>query len=445
MGSSDLSASFFPLFSAVLLVFLNGFFVAAEFSLVKLRETKVRELAESCGWRGRLLAKVHANLDSHLSACQLGITLASLGLGWLGEPAVAALLEPAFHWAGLPERWIHPTSFAIAFGSISYAHIVLGELAPKTLALKIPDVLALWLAPPLAAFRFAMLPFIKLLDSSSCWLLRRVGLDEAHSDGAGYSTDEIRHIIAAGDAESGQIPEEWRPLAHALEFLDLEVEDLMRPFSDAQTLSCEAPVSEQIKIAAKARFSRYPCLRPDGSVSGVVHMKDVLATFVEGVLPETLEPFVRPIEAVSPKSPASSLLRSFKAGSSHFAVVGTLERPIGFLTMDNLLEALVGEIRDEFKKSQNDILRQEDGSVLAKGSVSLFALGRSIGLELGDDDRFCSISGMLCASGELPQEGRLFEFPQFSVVVKRMRGPKIVLVKAFQRREESAQLESGAN
>ncbi len=433
MGSS--SSPFLLLTLSFLLVLLNGFFVAAEFALVRLRDTQVQEIAASRGWPGRLLARVHSQLDSHLSACQLGITLASLGLGWLGEPAVASLLEPLFAAADLPPSLVHPVSFGLAFGSISYAHIVLGELAPKSLALKIPEPLALWLAPPLAAFRLLALPFILFLDASSARLLRALGLERV-SSGPGYTTEEIRRIVSSPDPDSGSAPpEEWLPLAHALEFLELEVEDLMRPFSECSRLSCSEPVRDAIERACSARFSRYPCLREDGSVAGVVHMKDLLAALAAGELPDSLDLLLRPVEPVSPKSPASDLLRQFKAGSSHFAIVGSLESPIGFLTMDNLLEALIGEIRDEFKKSQNDILRQDDGSVLAKGSVSLFALSRSLGLYLPDDDAFSTLSGLLSSRGDIPQEGQLFEFPEFSVVVKRMRGPKVVLAKAFLPRE----------
>src|SRR4051812_23059622 len=181
---------------AFFLVALNGFFVAAEFGLVKLRQTRIRAIAKTQGLRGRMLARVHGQLDAYLSACQLGITLASLGLGWIGEPAFAGLLEPVFAALGVtsPEI-VHGVSFVLAFGVISFLHIVVGELAPKSLAIRIPEAVGLWSAPPLYGFYWLMYPAIWLLNASANLVLRITGLAGKGGHDHHYSTDELKLIL----------------------------------------------------------------------------------------------------------------------------------------------------------------------------------------------------------------------------------------------------------
>src|SRR5438067_2947037 len=181
---------------ALLLVVLNGFFVAAEFGIVTLRKTRVRAIAKTAGLRGRILLKVHGQLDAYLSACQLGITLASLGLGWVGEPAFASLLEPVFGLVGVTSpQIIHGVSFVIAFGVISFLHIVVGELAPKSLAIRIPEAVGLWSALPLYGFYWAMYPAIWLLNASANMVLRVAGLSGAGSHETHYSNEELKMIL----------------------------------------------------------------------------------------------------------------------------------------------------------------------------------------------------------------------------------------------------------
>ncbi|MER2626926.1 MAG: CNNM domain-containing protein, partial [Accumulibacter sp.] len=182
--------------AALLLVALNGFFVAAEFGLVKLRQTRVRSIAKLHGWRGRILSTVHSHLDAYLSACQLGITLASLGLGWIGEPAFARLLEPVFGWLNVtsPEL-IHVVSVIFAFSVITFLHIVVGELAPKSLAIRRPEWISIWTATPLYSFYWLMYPAIWLLNASAIGVLRLAGLDGGHGHETSYSAEEIKLIV----------------------------------------------------------------------------------------------------------------------------------------------------------------------------------------------------------------------------------------------------------
>ncbi|NOT85686.1 MAG: DUF21 domain-containing protein, partial [Methylococcaceae bacterium] len=216
----------FMIVIALLLVIINGFFVAAEFSLVKLRQTRIRSIAKTHGWRGRILAIVHGKLDAYLSACQLGITLASLGLGWIGEPAFANLLDPLFSKIGItaPEI-IHGISFAFAFFTISFLHIVIGELAPKSLAIRNPELIGLWGAAPLYGFYWLMYPVIWILNSSANLILRIAGLSGGHGHDAHYSADELKLILRSNRAGDRFTQDEWNILAKTLDFSELEVSD----------------------------------------------------------------------------------------------------------------------------------------------------------------------------------------------------------------------------
>ncbi|HKT99904.1 MAG TPA: hemolysin family protein [Paraburkholderia sp.] len=470
---------------ALLLVALNGFFVAAEFGLVKLRATRVQSLATEHGLRGRLLAKVHGRLDAYLSACQLGITLASLGLGWIGEPAFAQLLEPVFDLLSVrsPEL-IHGISLVFAFTVISFLHIVVGELAPKSLAIREAEKISLWAAAPLYGFYWTMYPAIWALNSSANAVLRLAGLSSEHGTEAHYSTDELKLILrsrrAAAQAEaraqadarmlanahaaSGRVvrangsagramnasrrtsaastgstasnysADEWNALAHSLDFSRLSVSDLMRPAHEMVGLRRDLPLRENMQIVARHRFSRYP-LFEDASgerVAGLIHLKDLLLAREAGHALDDLGKFVRPVQYVKPETPALALFRRFRKGAPHFALVGRKGmRPSGFLTLDNLLGALVGQIHDEFHQADTDWTLMDDGTLMGRGSLPVVSLEQALGIDI-DEGRAESVGGLVIhALNDLPTEGRRVEFDRFDIVVKKMKGPRIVLVRVY--------------
>lgn len=416
---------------AVILVLLNGFFVAAEFSLVKLRQTRVKAIAKTQGWRGRILARVHQNLDAYLSACQLGITLASLGLGWVGEPAFADLMLPLLSAIGVQsEELIHGFAFFTAFFIISYLHIVVGELAPKSMAIRLAEKVGLWTAPPLYAFYWVMYPAIWVLNSSANWVLRKVHLDVAHGNDSHYSPEELKVILRSSRADKKFTSDEWRVLAQALDFRDLDVADLMRPFREAVSLSQAESVDACLDKMVMHRYSRYPYLDAGGKAIGVLHLKDVFVALRKAPGLTALGDLARPVQEVSPRLPAAELLRRFRAGSPHFAVVAyDNQPPLGFITLDNLLGALVGEIRDEFRRSQSDWFKLDDGSLIGKASLPIFTLERALGIDI-EESGVDSVGGLILQQlGDLPEEGQRIAFPMFNAVVKKMSGPRIVLVR----------------
>lgn len=429
---------------ALVLVLLNGFFVAAEFGLVKLRQTRVRALAKNFGVRGRILAQVHSHLDAYLSACQLGITLTSLGLGWVGEPAFSRLLLPLFEWAGIDDpALVHGISFLIAFATLSYLHIVIGELAPKSLALRRPEVVSLWTAAPLYGFYWLMYPAIWVLNHSANKVLRMVGLDMSHNHDAQYSVDELKLILRTSRASSDFTGDEWRVLAQALDFRDLEVADLLRPFNEAIALQLDVGLEENLDRIAQHRFSRYPLVDAQGGVVGIVHLKDIFIALRKDE-PVDLESLARPALMVLPSLAAMDLFRRFQQGVPHFAIVAHEDgRPLGFVTLDNLLGALVGEIRDEFKRSSNEWTKLDDGSLMGKGSLPIFTLERALGLDIASEQADTVGGLVLWKLGELPKEGQRVGFGSFDIVVKKMSGPRILLVRVYPRHADEADWTEG--
>jgi len=433
--------------AALILVALNGFFVAAEFGLVKLRQTRIRAIVKTQGLRGRILAIVHRDLDAYLSACQLGITLASLGLGWIGEPAFASLFEPVFVLLGVASPGlIQGVSFAIAFFLISFLHIVVGELAPKSLAIRSPERIGLWCALPLYGFYWLMYPAIWLLNVSANWVLHASGLAREFGSDAHYSSDELKLILRSGARQTKGIQgsgskftrEEWNLLAHTLDFGELKVADLMRPAHEIVGLSANNNLQENLEIIYRNRFSRYPYFDAEHQqVLGLLHLKDVFIAQQDGKPIVNLTNYLRPVQYIAPNLSAQELLRQFRTGAPHFAVIGrTGQKPLGFVTLDNLLSVLVGEIRDEFRHTGNEWTRQEDGTLVGKGSLPIVTLEHMLGTDLEYDESVDSVGGLVMAQlGEVPTEGQKVVFSLFDIVVEKMMWPKILLVSVHPRAE----------
>ncbi|MBF7728748.1 hemolysin family protein [Pseudomonas sp. N040] len=435
------AASYFAdlglIFFALLLVLLNGFFVAAEFAMVKLRGTRVEAIADQHGWRGHILRTVHNQLDAYLSACQLGITLASLGLGWVGEPAFAHLLEPLFAWLGIDSpKLLHGMAFFTAFFIISYLHIVVGELAPKSWAIRKPELLSLWTAAPLYAFYWLMYPAIYLLNASANAILRFAGQGEPgpHHEHH-YSRDELKLILHSSRA-SDPSDQDMRVLASAVELGELEVADWANSREDLVYLPHDAPLHEVFSVFRRHKYSRYPVLdERSGEFTGVLHIKDLLLQLsLLEMLPSAfcLGDLLHPIERVSRHMPLSSLLEQFRQGGSHFALVEEADhKVIGFLTMEDVLEALVGDIQDEHHKAERGILAYQPGKLLVRGDTPLFKVERLLGIDL-DHVQADTLAGLIYeALNRVPEEEEVLEAEGLRIIVKKMKGPKILLAKVL--------------
>jgi len=430
-------ADFGLILFALLLVLLNGFFVAAEFAMVKLRSTQVAAIAAQHGWRGRILRTVHGQLDAYLSACQLGITLASLGLGWVGEPAFAELLTPLLAAIGISSAaLIHGIAFFVAFFIISYLHIVVGELAPKSWAIRQPQRLSLWTAAPLYLFYWLMYPAIWLLNASANSMLRLVGLgaDNGH-DHHHYSREELK-LILHGSRARDPSDEHMRVLAQAVELGELEVVDWANSREDLITIDKTMPLAEIFSIFRRHKYSRYPVYDEEaGEFIGLLHIKDLLLQLsLLEMLPERLnmDELIRPIEHVSRTLPLARLLERFRQGSSHFALVEEADgKVIGYLTMEDVLEVLVGDIQDEHRRTERGVLAYQPGKLLIRGDTPLFKLERLLDVDL-DHVEAETLAGLVYETlKRVPQEEEPVEVEGLRITIKKMKGPKIVLAKVL--------------
>jgi CBS domain containing-hemolysin-like protein len=426
--------------AGLLLVLLNGFFVAAEFAIVKLRRTQADELAKTHGLRGRVLLTVRSQLDAYLSACQLGITLASLGLGWIGEPAFARLIQPLLAFAGVSDpEIVHRIAFTFAFALISFLHIVLGELAPKSVAIRRAEVVSLNTALPLYLFYWVMFPFIYVLNGAANFILRRLGIELASEGDEAHSIDELRTVLHASHRHGELGVVETQILSRGLDLGELVVGDVLRPLSELTWIGLDATIEDVLAEVRDSRFTRYPIRDPQTSrFVGLLHIKDLLTA------PERLRdigdlrPYLRVLPHVDENDRLETTLAAFRRGDPHFAIVtGTLRTEIGFVTFEHIVEALFGPVDDEFQKGSPTWKRADDGSLSGAGSLSLLSLEEALGVLAPAVDAN-SVGGLITETmGRFPTIGERVTFPDFDIEVLSMDGPRIDEVRVWPRAKGS--------
>lgn len=430
---------------ALLLVLLNAFFVSAEFGMVKLRNTRVAALRRTQGIRGKILAEVHKHLDAYLSACQLGITLASIGLGWVGEPAFAHLLEPVFKAAGIgtPELVVF-ISFFTAFTFISFLHIVIGELVPKSLAIRQSERVSIWTALPLYGFYWLMYPAIFILNACSNYILKISGLDTTQKGDLSYTPEEIKLVLNTSHLYGQFTKQESEILKHTIDFAELKVADVMRSADEMIVVVLEEPISESLKTIYKYRYSRYPVYGKErDEIVGIIHVKDLFAKMYGNEKIENLESIMRPIVKVTRRVTAVKLLNKFRQGSPHFALVYTNMNmpPAGFVTLDHLFQVLVGRIRDEFHNTQDEWEVADDGAFIMHGNTPYYAIERALDIDIELDenieDEIDTITGLILNHIErLPLLNEIIEFEQFTIRILDMKGHRIHRVAVYPKKQD---------
>lgn len=432
---TEVFTKFSILILAFVLVLLNSFFVAAEFSMVKLRSTRVKEIAKKSGYRGRILRIVHTHLDVYLSACQLGITLASLGLGWIGEPAFAQLLKPIFEISGIhsPEL-LHAISFFIAFFLTSYLHIVVGELAPKSWAIRKPELLSLWTAVPLYFFYWLMYPAIYLLNASANKILAFAGQGPSSTTNHEneYSREELKLILHSSPGQNLN-----SLLTSAVEMGDLDVLDWANAREDLVAIDSSFSLTQILAKFRQYEFSRYPVYdRKSNSFIGLLHIKDLLLQLANPQFVRenfSLSKLTRRIETISRHMPLARLLEKFRKEGSHFALVKEADgKVVGYLTMEDVLEVLVGDIQDEHRKTERGILSSQSGKLLlVRGGTPLLKIERLLQIKL-DHIESETVAGLIYDTlKRVPTEGEILEVEGLRMIIKRMKGPKISLAEVL--------------
>ncbi|OYR43470.1 MULTISPECIES: hemolysin family protein [unclassified Halorubrum] len=420
-------------FGALVLVVLNGFFVASEFAFVRVRSTSVEQLAAEGRPGSGALQDVMGSLDDYLAATQLGITLASLGLGWIGEPAVAALIEPVLG-SVLPESAVHLVAFAIGFSVITFLHVVFGELAPKTIAIAQAERMALMLAPPMKLSYYLFSPGIVVFNGAANAFTRAIGIPPASETDETMGEREIRRVLARS-GEAGRVdPSEVDMIEGVFQLDDTVVREVMVPRPDVVTLAAELTLPEIRETVLEAGHTRYPVVTDEDAdrVVGFVDVKDVLRAGEDGDESATAAGLAREIVVVPETTAIGDLLVQFREERRQMAAVvdewGAFE---GIVTVEDIAEALVGDLRDEFdtERGEHTIRTREGGAYEADGSVSLSVVNDALGTDL-EGNGYDTLGGLvLDRLGRTPESGDVAEAGGHRFEVTAVDGARISTVR----------------
>ncbi len=415
------------------LVLLNGFFVASEFAIVKIRDTQLHGLIQKGDKRAKVASHVLVHLDRYLSAAQLGITLASLALGWIGEPVFAALLNPLMDKVQIESMNVrHAISFAFGFSIITLLHITAGEQAPKWLAIQKPLPTTLWVVRPLQWFYRISYPFIFVINHVSLWMLRRLGIQPVSETELAHSEEELRLLFAETQKRSGATLLGRDIVLNALELRQRIARDVMRPRQEITVLDTAASIVECLATAEKTRFSRFPlCEAGDlDRMLGVVHFKDLFAMRLKARQGADLLPVARKLIYVPETSRLEKLLQLFLERRLHLAIVvdefgGTL----GMVTLENILEELVGPIQDEFDQEKPLAIRLDENTWELSGALPLHELAELAGISIEGEGTSTTSGWVIHKLGGFPEAGQALTIGAFELRVEEVDGALVTRLK----------------
>ncbi|GGJ73405.1 membrane protein [Anoxybacillus voinovskiensis] len=433
----------FSLLMVAGLIAVTGFFVASEFAIVKVRASRIDQLISEGNKRAVAAKKVISSLDEYLSANQLGITITSLGLGWLGEPTVEKLLLPLFERIHLSPSLAHVLSFAIAFGSITFLHVVVGELAPKTLAIQKAEAITLFTAKPLILFYKVMYPFIWLLNTSARIVTSVFGLKPASEHELAHSEEELR-LILSESYKSGEINQsEYKYVNNIFRFDDRVAKEIMVPRKEIVALDIHHSVEEYLDIIKEEKYTRYPVIDGDKDhVLGLVNVKEIFTDLVTNPAEKKeLKDYVRPIIQVIESIAIHDLLVKMQKERIHMAIlVDEYGGTSGLVTVEDILEEIVGEIQDEFDVDETPLIQKVDEThTILDGKVLISEVNDLFGLAIDDTD-VDTIGGWILTEYYDIKEGDTIDVDGYSLKVIEMDGHHVktieVTKKEIQREQE---------
>ncbi|RRJ63669.1 HlyC/CorC family transporter [Paenibacillus oralis] len=421
------------LFLVALLIVATAFFVAAEFAIVRLRSSRVDQMVLEGRKNALAVGRVTSNLDGYLSACQLGITITALGLGWLGEPTVEKILHPVFDRYGLPAEVSSILSFGIAFVSITFLHVVLGELAPKTVAIQKAEMVSLLTAKPLIYFYKVMYPFIWALNGSANWLVRIFGIKPAKEHEEAHSEEELR-IILTESYKSGMINQaEYGYVNKIFAFDELLAREIMVPRTDMVCIGVHAGKEAALQVMKSEQYTRFPVMEGNKDhILGFINTKQFLMQLSDNPNLE-IHKLIQPILSVSEAMPVKDLLLRMQQESVHMAILldeygGTS----GLITIEDILEEIVGEIRDEFDTEEKaEIEKLGENHILVDGKVSLELVCSMLGIELLDEE-LDTIGGWVYTQNPALKKGSEWTYGPLKFTVRekgRHRIRKLEIIK----------------
>jgi len=436
-GPESLIGTVLRVFLVAGLIALNGFFVAAEFALVKIRETQLDELVLRGNRRAKVARAIIGNLNPFLSATQLGITMASLGLGWLGQPLFTSLLSPALLSLHVQSEALrHSIAFAVGFFALTFLHISVGELAPKWAAIQNALPISLWVAQPLRWFYRASYPLNWLLNRTAQWLLRQAGLELAAPAGGVHSEEELRLLLGTAQKYSGGTALGRELVLNALDLRHRLARQVMRPRQEIVSLDTQASIAQCLDVAEKTRYSRFPLCEggdPDKSL-GVVHIKDLYAMRFKAASGADLLPVARKLAYVPETARLEKLLQLFLERKAHLAiVVDEYGGTVGLLTLENILEELVGQIQDEFDQEKPLLVRTSETTWDLAGALPLHELEELTGQPLRQET-VNTVSGWVTHRlGGFPKPGDTLPAGAYELRVEAMDGPRVARLKLTKR------------
>jgi CBS domain containing-hemolysin-like protein len=431
---STLTLDLIGLVAVVFLVLLNGFFVAAEFSLVSVRKTRIAELVAQGNANAKTVQKALENPDRVIAATQLGITLASLSLGWIGEPALSHLIEPVIELFPLDLRpgLSHSLTAGLSFGIITFLHVVVGELAPKSIALQNPARTSLVVARPTLWSERLFKPFIWALNGTGNALLRLVGMEPASGHQLVHSVEELKMLVTES-AEVGAVAHQESELLHAIfDFGDLLVRQVMIPRTEIIAVEADLPLAEIIPLITESTYTKFPVYVDNlDNILGIFHVKDLLRTMQEADWQKSsVRSLLREAMYVPETLPISALLRRFRDNHQHIAIIlDEFGGTGGLVTLEDLLEEIVGEVSDPFDKFTPEFETLADGSILIDGLTLIEDVNKSLDLDL-NDPAYDTIAGYtLGKMGRIPKVNDSVEFDKVLIQVEAMDGMRIDRLK----------------
>ena len=417
--------------AALAVVAINAFFVAAEFAIVRVRATRIEELVADGVRRAAAAQHVLRRLDDSISACQLGITLASLALGWIGDAAFARPLETAFLWMGsVSTAAAHTVAIAVSFLIITFLHVVLGELVPKTLAIAHAERTALTVAWPLRIFHFFFYPLITFMNGSANLAVRAIGLRPPSEASLAHSEAELRMILAVSRRSGALTEAHGRLLSAALDFPDRAVRQLMVPRADILYLDLRWPYGENRRRALEYGHTRLPLC--DGAVDqivGIIHVKDLFMA-AETARPPDLRTLARPTIYFPESASIQQVLARFQKQRVHLGiVVDEYGGTAGLVTMEDVIEELIGEIQDEFDQESPRVQALPDGRLLLDAAMTITEFETVAEIHEDFDEEVETLGGLVLARlGRLARVGDVIDFGGRRIEVARVRGRRILRV-----------------
>ncbi|MDQ0229482.1 CBS domain containing-hemolysin-like protein [Metabacillus malikii] len=407
-----------------ILIALTGFFVASEFAIVKIRSSRIDQLIAEGNKKASAAKNVINNLDEYLSACQLGITITALGLGWLGEPTIEHLLSPLFDKMNVSGSIATILSFVIAFSTITFLHVVVGELAPKTVAIQKAEAISIWVSKPLMAFYRIMYPFIWALNGSARFITGIFGFKPVSEHELAHSEEELR-IILSESYKSGEINQsEFKYVNKIFEFDNRIAKEIMVPRTEIVSLSIDAPIQEQLEIIKDEKYTRYPIVDGDKDhIVGIVNIKEIFTDLIhfDSQQPFSIKQYIRPIIQVIESIPIHELLVKMQKERIHMAVlIDEYGGTAGLVTVEDILEEIVGEIRDEFDADEVPLIQKvNDSKYIVDGKVLVTEINDLFKLSIDDTD-VDTIGGWVLTEQYDIKTGDCVEFGPLTFKVTKM-------------------------